>query len=351
LKTGKEKKDRVARIHQSESRSLSKDPQVAMAQRSSYFHTVPEEEVWFVTINLEAVAPEAVSEKIKQWRSCLRRKFDNLADLLDVVVALGRFEDDPFIAEDMVPEELCKNGALADSHPRDVLMKLHIHLLVHVPHVDHDRMRDAFVQEFGPGKIVNIQNLRHKTDNQGIDLEGIDGAARYIAKEHVRLGGLRGATLRELDAVLKSLLLRKRTSTRFEYGLRAVANPEARRIGKWMKRCRREYDLPQEWDYQDVVGYLIDEDLSEVVHGYPSSLDAWEDMAEDAHRIAQLNGVTPYMKLASSRNLWNPGSDGRSKAFAWSRFPSTSSLPAKQNTARVTPRRSTVPLDAPRGPR
>lgn len=296
LGSGDKKKDHASRVHQSESRSLSKDPQVAMAQRAAFFHTVPEDEVWFVSINLEAVAPHAVLQRIKKWRPSVRRSFERIAKRFGVVMAMGRFEDDPFLAENMIAEDLSEPAALAVAEPRDILMKLHMHLLVHVPSAGHDSVRDAFVREFGPGKIVNVRGIRHATDHFGVDLEGIDGAARYMSKEHMKLNGLQGVSLCELDDVLKTLLLRKRASTRFDFGLRSCSNPDVRRAGKWVKRCRRDYGLPNEWDHEDVETYLVEEDLSAVVHGYPSWVDTMEDMEEDSQ------GGTPSSKCTSYSN-------------------------------------------------
>ncbi len=311
-------RDRKKQIVHAESASLSKNPQVSMAQRASIFHDVPEAEVWFVTINLEAVHPDDVVEKVKDWRPYLRRRFDKLQETFGVVLALGRFEDDPFMSDDLSIDEFCKPKSLSLMPSGTVAVKLHLHILFHIPEASHDSIRAKFVKHFGPGWIVNIRNIRHAKVN-GIDVQGICGAARYMAKEHVNLSGLKDASLDDIHSVLKSLLGRKRASTRFDYGIRGLSNPDSRGSGKWMKRVRREYALPANWDRDKVVAYMLDEDLSEVVHGYPSSFDAWIDMEEDSRTVDQYVQSMPIIELARTETLRNPGKTSGKRSFAWSK--------------------------------
>lgn len=327
-----EKRDRKNQIRKETKRSLSKDPQARSGQRASIFHLFPENEVWVMSINLEPVPPEDIVERIAYWRTRLHDFFDDLKDEYGICIVQGRFEDDPFRARDLDYDEFAHPGSVTPTCPNTPLMKLHLHCLVHVPENTSDPIKDRLVKSFGPGRITDLRSVRHTLDEDDIDLHGIEGFARYMSKEFVDLSDLQDCDLGQIDEVLKSMFSRTRTNNRFDHGLDGIGNDEGRSLARWIKRCRDSYDIPPDWSFVDIENFLLDWDICELIHHYPSNADALDDMRLDYEASIDSNDVSPVHSTLPSYQLyarafyaligkiaslgWNGGRDLMRKRFA-----------------------------------
>tara|TARA_R100001143_G_scaffold57251_2_gene54383 strand:+ start:21381 stop:22385 length:1005 start_codon:yes stop_codon:yes gene_type:complete len=251
-------------VNAAQSSSPSRNYQIRNAQSVQGFHILPENEMWFVTINLEAISLTEFDLKISWWRREIGRvlKQSGLQ-----CIAKGRFEDDVIIAQNLPREQLSKPASIDQFDPDDVVIKLHFHCLFYAFDASNEQVRRALVRSFGSGNVVDVRRIRHDIDEDGKDAFGIEGAARYITKEHLKLNSLNGSSLGRIKEALKFLLNRDRRSTNFSFQAKSFCTNKAKEMGRWAKKCRGLYHLPTEWSFWDIESYLVEANIDEVVHG------------------------------------------------------------------------------------
>jgi len=274
-------KDRDMRdVEAARALSSSRNHQVRSAQAIQGFYMLPESETWFVTINLEAVALSEFAERVQYWRKTLQRILRSTRFLC---IAKGRFEDDVLLASQLPAKDLSLPESLDQFDPEEPVIKLHVHMLLYAFDTSHEDLRRTLTRSLGGGNVVNIKSITHKLTMEGKDLQGIEGLARYSAKDHIKVSRLAGSSLRKVKDALYFQTSRDRRITNFSFQAKPFCTQRSRRDGLWSQDIRSRYVILSDWSYWDIESYLIEENIDELAHG-GVSLDAQLDSLEEDYR-------------------------------------------------------------------
>lgn len=283
---GLDKRETYRRFaREAQAKALSRNPQPRAAQLAQPLLIHSASELHYVTINFEAVQAGALKPAMERWRTKMK---EFLTEFPDDTQALGRFEDLSLLAQDINPDHLSDYRSLDTFRPNEPAVKLHIHLLLYVPGADRVDIRAVFCERFGSGHVVDVCGIQSERTSDGVELKGVEGAARYPAKEHLSLNRLRGATVTDIvENVVGRLLVPRRTFL-FAFNMPPSRDTEARSAGQWIQNRRLEYGLSDDFSKGDVERFLLDMNPLQLHHPENWEEEAYlqylEDMAIEQSR-------------------------------------------------------------------
>lgn len=272
----KYQQEAIHQVRLGKAKSRSHDPQVRAAQQVQGFYRFTQDEVFFVTLNLEATAGWNLADAISRWRKKLRYRLGRMAPALTV---RGKFEFDLTVPEKLPEAHLIDASSVRALEPSIPVYKLHLHVLTHAPGFTPRELKERLLAAFecqDREVAIDVRNLRDKHTREGINIQGLEGVARYYAKEVTDFSGIPSQPLPSYAAIMEEILALPRRSLNFEWNRNGKTSEASRRKGRWLQAVRYAEGLDKSASEEDVEAYLLEHDIDQLVYQVmPEDMDSF----------------------------------------------------------------------------